>query len=152
MKMIKDLEPEAGFDAVELTIVAKEPPRFLKDDSFTGLRSVAIGRDSTGEIKVTLWENEASEVELGDRIRITKGHVDNWMGDKILSSGRFGYISIIVNDEVYPMERGGKPGEKQPDIPTIKTINKLVKDGVLEYDDSCPCNNCETIATIIDRS
>ena len=31
-------------------------------------------------------------------------------------------------------------------------IHKLVKDGILEYDDSCPCNNCETIATIIDRS
>ncbi|KKN14791.1 hypothetical protein LCGC14_0992600 [marine sediment metagenome] len=146
--MIKDLEPNTRFGAIELTIVAKEPPRFLKDDNFNGLRSVAIGRDSTGEIKITLWENEASEVELGDRIRITDGHVDNWMGDKVLSSGRFGYISIIVDDEVYPMERGAKPGEK---LPGRAAINMLVQEGILKYDDACPCSNCETIATIIDR-
>ena len=149
MKMIKDLEPNTRFDDVELTIVAKEPPRFLKDDNFHGLRSVAIGRDSTGEIKITLWQNEASEVELGDRIRISNGHVDNWMGDKVLSSGKFGYISIIQDDFLTALARGSKPGEQQISNPII---TKLVKDGVLKYDDACPCSNCETIATAIDRS
>ena len=149
MKMIKDLEPAEVFDNVELTIVAKEPPHFLKDDNFRGLRSVAIGRDSTGEIKVTLWENEAYEIELGNRIRITNGHIDNWMGDKVLSSGQFGYISIILDDTIIPLARGAKPGERPPGNPAI---HKLVKDGVLEYNDSCGCHNCETIATTIDLS
>ena len=95
MKMVRDLKANQNVDEIELTVVAKEPPRFLKTDNFHGLRSVAVGRDRTGEIKLTLWESEASEVELGDRIKITNGYCNEFSGDRALSSGKFGRISIV---------------------------------------------------------
>lgn len=94
MVPIADLEKGRAVARCEGIIVAKEPARFIRDGMFKGLRSVAILRDPTGEVRVTLWEAEASEVELGDRIAIINGWVQEHQGDRVLSAGRFGRISV----------------------------------------------------------
>lgn len=96
--MVRDLKPHSRVDEIKVTIVAKEPARFVQTKNFTGLRAVAVGRDVTGEVKITLWDQEAYEVELGDKILILKGHCGQWLGDRILSTGKFGRLSII-NEE-----------------------------------------------------
>lgn len=94
MIFVKDLTVYKHVDEITLTIVAKEPARYVKCAKFTGLRCVAIGRDETGEIKVTLYDQEAYEVELGDRIKITNGYCGSWQGDRVLSTGASGRVSI----------------------------------------------------------
>ena len=98
MKMIRDLHVNTKVDEIELTIVAKEPARFHHEENKKDLRSVAVGRDRSGEIKIVLWGLEATEVELGDRIVIRNGWVYEWLGDRELVSGKFGHISIVQED------------------------------------------------------
>ena len=92
---VRDLKADSQVPAIEVTVVAKEPARFIRGDDYRGLRSVAVGRDVTGEVRLTLWGLEASEVELGDRIRITNGFCSVWQGDRVLSCGRFGSLQIV---------------------------------------------------------
>ena len=93
--MVRDLEANQRVPYCEGTIVAMEPPRFISEENDRGLRSLAVFRDASGEVKISLWGSEASEVELGDRIAVRNGFVTSHQGDRVLSAGKFGTISIL---------------------------------------------------------
>ena len=44
--------------------------------------------DGTGEIKVTLWNEDIDNVKTGDKIQITNGYVNEWQGELQLTTGR----------------------------------------------------------------
>lgn len=56
--------------------------------------------DDSGEMTLTLWNADADNVNIGDKIKITNGYVSEFNGTKQLTSGKFGKLEII-----------GKPAE-----------------------------------------
>ena len=54
----------------------------------------AILKDDSGTIKLTLWNDEANKYTAGDEIKIENGYVNEFQGEKQLTSGKFGQIEL----------------------------------------------------------
>ncbi|MBN2422012.1 DNA-binding protein [Candidatus Woesearchaeota archaeon] len=52
-------------------------------------------KDDSGEVKLTLWDEQIDKVKEGDKIEIKNGYVKEWQGEKQLSVGRFGSLEVI---------------------------------------------------------
>ncbi len=82
-------------DDITLKVVAKGPARYVREAHFHGLRALALAEDATGIIRVDLTGREASEVEEGDKIRIVTGICHAQHGDRVLSTGPFGWLQVL---------------------------------------------------------
>ena len=51
--------------------------------------------DDSGEIKLTLWNDEIDMVEVGDKVKISNGYCGEYQGEKQLSAGKFGKLEVI---------------------------------------------------------
>ena len=52
-------------------------------------------KDDSGEIKLTLWNDEIDKVKVGDKVKITNGYCGEYQGEKQLSAGKFGKLEVI---------------------------------------------------------
>ena len=50
-------------------------------------------KDDSGEMTLTLWNDEIDAVNEGDKISIVDGWVSEWQGNKQISAGRNGKIT-----------------------------------------------------------
>ena len=50
----------------------------------------AIFQDESGNIKLTLWNDDATLFNEGDKVKIINGYVSEFQGEKQLTSGKFG--------------------------------------------------------------
>ncbi|MBD3252970.1 hypothetical protein GF386_04515 [Candidatus Pacearchaeota archaeon] len=54
----------------------------------------AILEDDSGFIKLSLWNEDVDRFKEGDRIRIVNGYVNEFQGEKQLTSGKYGKIEF----------------------------------------------------------
>ena len=54
----------------------------------------AILKDDSGEIQLTLWNDQVDEVKKGDKVKIENGYVNEWKGNLQVSSGRNGTLEV----------------------------------------------------------
>ena len=52
-------------------------------------------KDTSGEIKLTLWNEQVDQVKVGTKIKITDGYVSEYKGEKQLSTGKFGKLEVV---------------------------------------------------------
>jgi len=55
----------------------------------------AILEDESGTVKLTLWNDDAERFKEGDKVKITNGYVNEFQGEKQLTSGKFGKIEKL---------------------------------------------------------
>ena len=55
----------------------------------------AILKDDSGSIKLTLWNDDISRFKNGDKIKINNGYVNEFQGEKQLTSGKFGNMELV---------------------------------------------------------
>lgn len=55
----------------------------------------AILKDDSGSIKLSLWNNDVKRFKDGDIIKISNGYVNEFQGEKQLTSGKFGSIEKV---------------------------------------------------------
>jgi len=95
-------ELRRGLKSINLKakVVEKSPTKEVYSRSGRKLRlSTARVSDDTGEIKLTLWNDQINLVTEGDSIRILNANVKSFRGEKMLNlSSRTGRIEIIRND------------------------------------------------------
>lgn len=58
----------------------------------------AILEDSSGPIKLTLWNEDAERFKEGDKVRILNGYVSEFQGELQLTSGKFGRMEKVLED------------------------------------------------------
>lgn len=58
----------------------------------------AMVSDSSGEMKLSLWNEDIEKVRVGETIRITNGYVSEFNGERQLSAGKFGKIEVASKD------------------------------------------------------
>jgi len=51
--------------------------------------------DDSGQIKLTLWDEQIDKVEVNDIVRIENGYVNSYKGEIRLNVGRFGKLEVI---------------------------------------------------------
>jgi len=59
----------------------------------------AVLEDESGFIKLTLWNEDIKKFKEGDKIKITNGFVNEFMGEIQLTAGKFGKIEKILIEE-----------------------------------------------------
>ena len=118
---IKDLKPNSGNVNLTLEVVSKESPRTFEKFGKSGRVCNAKVKDDTGELKLTLWNDEIDQVSVGDKIQIQNGWCSDYKGELQLSAGKFGKIEI--------MGKGSAPDKiSKPEMKsTIKPISSSSK-------------------------
>ncbi|MDR0470111.1 MAG: DNA-binding protein [Nitrososphaerota archaeon] len=93
---IKDLVDGMKRVDVEGKIVEKGDPREVKsrfkDESYRIVDAVLA--DETGSIKLTLWNEQIEQVNVGDNIKIENGYVTSFKGEAQLNVGKFGKLTV----------------------------------------------------------
>ena len=92
---IKNLKANSGNVDIVAKVASKEQPRAFEKFGKTGKVCNAKIKDDSGEISLTLWNDEIDKVKVGSKIRISNGYVGEWQGERQLSAGKFGKIEII---------------------------------------------------------
>ncbi len=91
---VKDLQPKQGNVDITLEVTEKAEPREFEKFGKPGKVCNAKGKDETGTVTVTLWNEDVDKVNVGDKITIKNGWVSEWQGDLQLSTGRFGQMEV----------------------------------------------------------
>ncbi len=96
MVAIKDLQDGMKRVDVEATVVEKgdirEVKSRFKDETYRIVDAVVA--DESGSIKLTLWNDQIEQVNVGDKIKIENGYVTSFKGETQLNVGKFGKLTV----------------------------------------------------------
>ena len=96
MTDIKDLQDGMKRVSVEAKVVEKSDTREVKskfkDETYR--IADAVVADETGSIKLTLWNEQIEQVNVGDNVKIENGYVTSFKGETQLNVGKFGKMTI----------------------------------------------------------
>ncbi len=92
---ISQLSAGTGSVNVEAEVTALESPREVVSKFGKKLRVAnATIRDESGEITLTLWNDDIDKVAIGDKIKIENGFCSEFKGNVQLSAGKYGKITV----------------------------------------------------------
>ena len=109
MVKISELKSGQGRVDVEAEVKSIEEPRIFNKFGRDLKVANAMIFDDSGEIKLTLWNDDIGKVLAGKKIKITNGFVNEFQGEKQLTSGKFGKLEVIGGEE-------SKEEEKQEEV------------------------------------
>lgn len=91
---VKDLKTNSQFEKLELEVISKGEIRSFANQRGSGKVCSVAAKDETGEIKVTLWNEQCEQVNEGDTISIANGWCSEYNGEKQVSTGRQGELQV----------------------------------------------------------
>lgn len=89
---IKDVLSQQNATLERVEVVEKADVRTFQKYGKEGRVCNATIKDDSGEITLTLWNDDIEKVAEGDKISIIDGWVSEWQGNKQVSLGRSGKI------------------------------------------------------------
>lgn len=82
--------------SIEAKVVEKTAPRQVlsryKDEMYNV--ATAIVSDGTGQVKLTLWNDQINQVEVNDTVKINQGYVTSFKGEIQLNVGKYGTLNV----------------------------------------------------------
>jgi len=78
-----------------MLVLRRYPPRLVSSRKWTGRVAAACGRDESGVVGLVLWDEQIDEVATGDIVRIQNGWCKRRLGERVVSTGRSGKLSVI---------------------------------------------------------
>jgi replication factor A1 len=91
---IKDLKPNTPIDTLDVEVVDVEEPREFTSFRGSGKVTNAKVKDKTGEVKLTLWNDEIDLAVPGSKLKIENGWAKEYRGELQIGSGKFGKITV----------------------------------------------------------
>ena len=91
---ISELQPNTNFDVVSGEVVSVEEPREFTNFRGSGRVANAVLKDESGEVKLTLWNDQIDQVTTGSKVTIENGWVKEYRGELQVSTGKFGKLTI----------------------------------------------------------
>ena len=97
---IKELTPKMG--NVELVAQIAEIGDIREFNKFGKAGRVATARlkDDTGEIEMSLWNEQIDQFGRGDTIKVVNGYVKEYQGEMQLTTGMRGTIELVKKGEI----------------------------------------------------
>ncbi|MCX8146938.1 MAG: SOSS complex subunit B family protein [Candidatus Woesearchaeota archaeon] len=116
---ISELKPRQGSVDLIAEVIQKKEVREFEKFGRKGKVCNAIIKDDSGQISLTLWNEQVDKVNVGDKIKITNGYVNEWQGELQLTTGKFGALEVLgpVDSE---------------DVQSI-TDDELTEEDIIEY-------------------
>jgi replication factor A1 len=122
MVKISELKAGQGKIDIEAKVKSINEPRVMEKYGKTLKVANAIVEDESGEIALTLWNDDVDKVKVGDTIKITNGYVSEFNSQKQLTSGKFGKLEVMNN----------QGNDEQQSVPEVKESKKKPKKEVIE--------------------
>jgi len=104
---IKDLEIRQGNVDITAEVVEIGEVREFNKFGKPGRVATAKIKDETGEINLSLWNDDIDKVKVGDTVQIKNGFVNEWQGTPQLTTGRMGSLEVV--------ESGAESAEEKPE-------------------------------------
>ena len=95
MVTISELKPMMKNVNIEVTLKEKGDVREFERFGKKGRVCSATATDDTGEVQLTLWNEQIDLVKEGDKIKITDGYVNEFQGKMQLQSGKMCKLEVI---------------------------------------------------------
>ena len=119
---IKDLKPKQGNVDIVVDVVDIGVPREFEKFGKPGKVATAIAKDETGDVKLTLWNEDIEKVNAGDKVHLTNGYVNEWQGEMQLTTGRLGKLEIVGKSDA---DSGKESSSKiRTNIPTEENADE----------------------------
>lgn len=96
---VKDLKPKQGNVDIVVDVVDIGDVREFNKFGKPGKVATAIAKDETGDVKLTLWNDDIERVKAGDKVHLTNGYVNEWQGEMQLTTGRLGKLEVVGKAE-----------------------------------------------------
>ena len=119
---IKDLKPKQGNVDITIDVVDVGETREFEKFGKPGKVANAIAKDETGDIKLTLWNDDIEKIKSGDKVHITNGYVNEWQGEMQLTTGRMGKMEIVGKSD----SSSNKDSEIKTNIPAEKFKDEVL--------------------------
>jgi replication factor A1 len=93
---IKDLQNGMKRVSIEAKVTEKSDPREVTSRFKDQTLKVAdtIIADETGQIKLTLWNEQIDQVNVNDAIKVENGYVTSFRGEIQLNVGKYGKLVV----------------------------------------------------------
>jgi replication factor A1 len=103
---ISELQPQQG--NVNVTGVIKEKGELRTFNKYGRELKLtdALLEDDSGSIKLTLWNDDVDKYNEGDKVEIINGYVNEFQGEKQLTSGKFGQMKKVDGTSAPASEEG----------------------------------------------
>ena len=116
---IADLQARQGKVDIVVEVVSMDETREFNKFGKTGRVCNATVKDESGQIKLTLWNEDIDKVKPGMKLHIENGYVNEWQGEMQLTTGKFGKLEVVEEEsapatpapEQQPPEEAPKPAE-----------------------------------------
>ncbi len=92
---LKELRPDSRRVFVDVTVKETSSPRevSLKTGERATVADITV-EDDSGTATLTLWNELATKVKVGDKLKIENGYVSTFRGEMRLNVGKYGKLSI----------------------------------------------------------
>ena len=110
---IKDLQIRQGNVDIVVDIADVGEPREFEKFGRKGRVATAIAKDESGDIKLTLWNDDIDNVKSGDKVHIINGYVSEFQGEPQLTTGKFGKLEVVESDKEEKKEMTEPPNEEE---------------------------------------
>lgn len=96
MTNISEIRPGTGNVTAEGEISAKDEPRDVVSKFGKRLRVCsATLKDESGEIVLSLWNDDIDRINVGDKVKVENGWVSDFKGAAQISAGKYGKITVM---------------------------------------------------------
>jgi len=133
---IKDLTPRQGNVDIMMEVVSIDEPREFNKPGLQGKVANALAKDETGQIKITLWNEQIDNVKPGAKIHIQKGYVNEWQGEMQLTTGKFGTLDVLDAEASIQQQSDVPVEDKIKDSSNItQSPVEALEDGLQDIDE-----------------
>jgi len=89
----------------------------------------AILKDDSGSIKLTLWNDDVSRFKDGDKLKVINGYVNEFQGEKQLTSGKFGSLEKVEGgSETSDSTQSEEPTDTKAEDPTDEPAEEMLEE------------------------
>lgn len=124
--MIKDLQARQGNVDIELDIVDVGEVREFEKFGKSGRVASAIAKDESGDIKLSLWNEQIDQIKAGDKVKISNGYVSEWQGELQLTTGKFGKLEVIGESQ-QAKEEMTAPADEEKNKEFYEDVKKAIE-------------------------
>ncbi len=84
---------------IEATVTDIDEPRTFVRFGRTLRVATATLKDDSGDVKLSLWNEDIDRVKVGDKISLKDGFVKEFQGEKQVTTGKLGKIEVLGKKE-----------------------------------------------------
>lgn len=92
---IADLRKGQGKVNLEVEVVSVGDVREFQKFGRQGKAATAVVKDDSGEMNLTLWNEDIDKVNAGSKVKIENGYVSEFQGEPQLTAGKFGKLIVL---------------------------------------------------------